>query len=77
MWFYVHYFIIIVIDNCINIILMFAFLCFLQPYWLKSREFWDDSFDERYKKLHEDVINKKRLPLKVSFKEVHRIINYG
>jgi len=33
---------------------------------MKSREYWDDSFDERYKKLQEDVINKKRLPLKVS-----------
>ncbi|KAL4141746.1 hypothetical protein QTP88_004323 [Uroleucon formosanum] len=36
-----------------------------QPYWMKSKEFWNNSFDERYKKLHEDVINKKRLPLKI------------
>lgn len=34
---------------------------------MKSKEYWDDSFDERYKKLNADVINKKRLPLKVSF----------
>lgn len=33
---------------------------------MKSKEYWNNSFDERYKKLHEDVINKKRLPLKVS-----------
>lgn len=33
---------------------------------MKSREYWDDSFEERYKKLQEDVIDKKRLPLKVS-----------
>lgn len=41
-------------------------LFFFQPYWMKSKEYWNNSFDERYKKLHEDVINKKRLPLKVS-----------
>jgi len=36
---------------------------------MKSKEYWNNSFDERYKKLHEDVINKKRLPLKVSPEE--------
>lgn len=34
---------------------------------MKSKEYWNNSFDERYKKLQEDVDNKKRLPLKVSF----------
>lgn len=34
-----------------------------QPFWLKSREYWDESFEERYNQ------NKRkwpRLPLKVS-----------
>ncbi|XP_025411252.1 alpha-mannosidase 2 [Sipha flava] len=36
-----------------------------RPYWMKSKEYWNNSFDERYRKLQEDVDKKKRPPLKV------------
>ncbi|XP_050430611.1 alpha-mannosidase 2 [Adelges cooleyi] len=36
-----------------------------QPYWMKSREFWDDGFEQRYKQVLKDTANGSNFPLKV------------
>ncbi|XP_050523263.1 alpha-mannosidase 2 isoform X2 [Daktulosphaira vitifoliae] len=36
-----------------------------QPFWMKSREFWDDGFEQRYKQVLKETASGSSFPLKV------------
>lgn len=53
----------VAISGCVTRNFSRLFILLLQPSWMRSREYWDDSFEARFAELRKDPT---RPPLKVS-----------